>query len=75
VDNNKYEYRDPKKYPYPLIETENVPTGIVFVPVKIDDDGKIYRAQMMAGQIGYTVTGNDTVQPSSDWAIGLVNPE
>ena len=72
TDERNHKYSKYKRYPYPVVETENVPSGVVFVPVLVNDNGTEYKTQMMAGQMCYSVTNGDTIQPSSDWAIGLV---
>lgn len=68
----------PKHVFYPIIETNFLPAGIAKVPVKIiDADGSTYDSIMIAGQLASNVlqTGRDTLQPRSDWLIGLVKNE
>jgi hypothetical protein len=57
---------------WPIINTNNIPTGYVKVPLKIDDNGKTYDSIMVAGHIGYKINENNcALQPSLDWFIGL----
>lgn len=54
------------------IETSDIPTGIVEVPVKIDDNGNAYNSIMFAGHMGAEIKNEgDTMQPTLGWAIAL----
>lgn len=53
---------------YGRVETGDVPTSAVEIPVKIDDNGKIYDTIFYAGIISYTRT-TDTIKPCLDWAL------
>lgn len=64
-----------KDYVYPAIDTNYIPSGVVSVPVKIDDHGTEYKTKMMAGQIGYTVMDKNTIQCHNDWMIALVDED
>ena len=58
------------KTDWPLIDTEDVPSGATAVPVLIDDNGTKYEGHMIAGHFAYD--GNDTtVQPRADWGIAV----
>ncbi|KAL8675955.1 MAG: hypothetical protein Q9186_007473 [Xanthomendoza sp. 1 TL-2023] len=59
---------------YPRIESDEVPPGYTSVPVKVDDNGFVFMAKMIAGSIGTMYSsskgGNstlDTIQPESGW--------
>jgi hypothetical protein len=55
---------------WPFIDTGAIPGGAVSVPVIVDDNGTEYKTQMIAGQFGFEMTGNnDTVRPRTDWCI------
>lgn len=54
------------------IETDDIPTGIVEVTVKIDDNGNEYNSVMFAGHMGAEIKNEgDTLQPTLGWAIAL----
>ena len=40
---------------YPIVDSQDVPTGTASVPVKLDDRGKIYETVMISGVAGYFV--------------------
>lgn len=57
---------------WPIIDTNDIPTGYVKIPLKINDNGKDYNSVMTAGHIGCKIhKDNCTIQPSLDWFIGL----
>jgi len=62
---------------WPAIDTGNIPVGAVSVPVKLDDNGKVYAANMTSGQMVYEVIGknSDTIQPRSDWCFAIKKDE
>ena len=62
---------------WPAIDTGNIPIGAVSVPVKLDDNGKVYAANMTSGQMVYEVIGknSDTIQPRSDWCFAIKKDE
>ncbi len=43
---------------YHVIDTSDVPSGFASVPVKVNDNGKIYNTTMVAGSIGMQVTSS-----------------
>ena len=59
---------------WPVIDTNDVPPGMVSVPVTIDDNGTKYKSYMFAGHLSYTANGS-TVQPRVDWALALVDED
>merc|ERR1719221_300217 len=58
---------------WPKIDTDKLPTGTLYVPVLVDDNGAQYDTTMIAGQIAFDVVGDDGkgVQPRSDWFMVL----
>ena len=65
-------FRKVIKTDWPLIDTQDVPSGATAVPVLIDDNGKKYEGHMIAGHFAYD--GNETtVQPRADWCIAVGN--
>lgn len=52
---------------YHLIESDDIPAGFTSVPVKVDDNGYVFMAKMVAGSIGTRYIGDDTMQPESGW--------
>jgi len=62
--------------PWPVVETTDIPSGYVFVPLKIDDDGMIHDSIMVSGHLGHRIsTDLYTLQPAVSWFIGLVDEE
>ncbi len=54
------------------IDIDKIPTGIVEVDVKIDDNGVKYNSVMLAGHMGAEIkNGGDTVQPALGWVMAL----
>lgn len=54
------------------IETSDIPTGIVEVDVKINDNGAEYKSVMLAGHMGAEIQNEgDTVKPTLGWVIAL----
>mmetsp|Transcript_31528 Transcript_31528/g.36779 ORF Transcript_31528/g.36779 Transcript_31528/m.36779 type:complete len:403 (+) Transcript_31528:150-1358(+) len=60
---------------WPKIDTAHISGGAVSVPVKLDDNGTEYEANMTAGQVVYEVLGtkSDTIQPRSNWSFAIKN--
>lgn len=55
-----------------MIDTKNIPSGLVEVDVKIDDNGVLHHSVMFAGHYGREIleTGK-TLKPKSGWVICL----
>jgi hypothetical protein len=51
---------------YAKINTNDVAPGYVCVPVTIDDNGRIYKTQFLAGSILSSMSRGDTLEPSLD---------
>jgi len=54
---------------YPVVELEKIPNGYCEVDVLIDEFGREFECMMVAGHVGFTVSGEkrDTLQPSPQW--------
>ena len=66
------QFRKVIKTDWPLIATQDLPSGATAVPVSIDDNGIPYEGHMIAGHLAYD--GNDTtIQPRADWCIAVGN--
>merc|ERR1712066_192750 len=62
-----------KEGDWPKVDSQDLPAGSVSVPVLVDDNGFEYHTQMIAGQLGFDVVGDDgkAVKPRSDWFIAM----
>jgi len=58
---------------WPRIDSDKIPEGVVSVPVNIDDNRVHYDGTMVAGQMVFSVVGDnlDTVQPRNDWCLAI----
>ncbi|KAK5731647.1 hypothetical protein LTR17_011240 [Elasticomyces elasticus] len=58
---------------YHVIDTNHVPSGVVTVPLHVDDNGEKVETVMVAGSTGIQCLGDaaapDTMQPQSSWWI------
>jgi len=64
-----------KKKSYGKMDTNDVPLSAVEVPVKIDDNGKIYKTIFYGGLLVCQIE-KDAIRPSLDWAlIDITNPK
>jgi len=54
---------------YPVLDFSKVPNGFCEVDVLVDEFGTEYECVMVAGHVGFTVSGerSDTLQPSPQW--------
>ncbi|KAH7106192.1 hypothetical protein BKA62DRAFT_668879 [Auriculariales sp. MPI-PUGE-AT-0066] len=56
---------------YPEVDIDSIPPGYVTVDIKLDDNGTIYDAAMIAGLVGMGVMSgtnkNDTLAPAVSW--------
>ncbi|KAG4078319.1 hypothetical protein HA402_013029 [Bradysia odoriphaga] len=58
--------------PWPLIDMDKIPTGIVAVDVKIVECDATYKSVMFAGHTGFDVLhDNSTLKPLIGWSIAL----
>jgi len=71
--NGEWQGNRQDRYDWPTIDTSDIPVGSVSVPVKLDDNGKEYKASMTSGHMVYKVIGEnyDTIQPRSDWCFAI----
>lgn len=64
--------REKTPWPYPMIDTSDIPVGVVSVPLHVDDNGTPYDTTMFAGQFAFDVAkGGTGVQPRTDWCIAF----
>lgn len=55
---------------YPVIGTMAIPSGLVSVPVNIEENGEKIKTTVVAGAMGMTLShGDTTVQPISGWFL------
>lgn len=54
---------------YGLVDMSDVPNGFTTVPVRIEDNGEVVEAEMLAGSVGINCTSSMT--PSADGTMGL----
>jgi len=56
---------------WPVIDTNDLPPGLVNVDVLVDDNGTPYKCEMMAGHRSYLIVDNVSVQPRLEWDIHI----
>jgi hypothetical protein len=58
---------------YPIIDTNNIPSGIVSVPMVLDDNGQgEYNSILVAGSFAMSVLENgNTLAPRLDWCLSV----
>lgn len=61
------------KSDYPLINTNDIPSGLVSVPVTVDDNGREYKTRMLAGSFAINTMDETTIAPRLDWCIGVID--
>lgn len=56
---------------FPVVELSKIPNGYCEVDVRIDEFGTEYECMMVAGHVGFVVSGerSDTIQPSPQWFL------
>ncbi|KAK5584757.1 hypothetical protein RB653_006374 [Dictyostelium firmibasis] len=52
-----------------FVDTNEIPKGFLFVPVKIDDNGTPYETEFFAGHMAVTSDDPYSIQPNIDWCI------
>ena len=68
-------YEEPKvKYTeWPVIATRDFATGLVAVPIEVEDHEKIYDCHFLAGFFAWQSEGPEKrMKPRNDWAIGTI---
>jgi hypothetical protein len=55
------------------IDTNDVPSCTVVVPVTIDDNGREYKTEFVAGLIATAVPEATTVAPLAGWALTVID--
>lgn len=63
-----------KQSQFPIINTNDVPSGYVHVPVKIDDNGTEHDSIFFAGHMAAERVDMLTIAPKLMWAVALKNP-
>lgn len=60
--------------PYPMIDFDSLPVGVVSVPVLVDDNGTQYDTQLLGGQFAFEEAGSEgvAIQPRTDWCIAYL---
>ncbi len=66
--------REIQGHGYPIINFNNVPSGIISVPMKINDNGEEHDSVLFAGHGLYTAVAEDTIQPTLTWALFKTHP-
>ena len=61
------------KSDYPLINTNDIPSGLVSVPITVDDNGHIVKTRMLAGSFTMNVLDDTTIAPRLDWCLGVID--
>lgn len=56
---------------WPLLDTNDLPPGIVNVDVLVDDNGTEYQCEMTAGHRSFDVKEHLSIQPRLEWDIHL----
>lgn len=54
---------------YGKVDSKDVPSGFLEVPVLIDDNGKKYKTNFVAGCFLNVVPGDGTIRTRLDWAL------
>ena len=65
-------------FPYPRVDSDNIPCGYTYVDVKLDDNGKLFDTMFVAGSVGSQICPTEkrelfpngtrnTVRPLSAW--------
>lgn len=52
---------------YPIVDTNKIPRGFVDVEVLLVEEQLVTPCQMVAGHVGAMVSGENTLQPASEW--------
>lgn len=56
---------------WPVINTNDLPPGVVNVDVLVDDNGTEYKCEMTAGHRSFNIVDKDGLQPRLEWDIHL----
>jgi hypothetical protein len=54
---------------YPLVDTEDIPSGIVSRPVLFDDNGVEFKCHLFAGHFAHTTTTGKDLRPCPAWCL------
>jgi len=71
TDNDSHKAEKAEQALWPKIDTNDLPLGVLMVPVLVDDNGVEYDTKMFAGQFAYEAIGNHgtALRPRTDWCI------
>ncbi len=67
----KSRYRCPTLTDYHYIDTQDIPAGMVSVPVLVEDAQGKYKTTLFAGHDAYTIIDGTGVQPTLSWRLIL----
>ncbi|KAG5179161.1 hypothetical protein JKP88DRAFT_327349, partial [Tribonema minus] len=56
---------------WPFVDTSDIPSGTVSVPVTVDDHGTEYKTTLTAGHFGCTIVDGTGLQPALHWRLVL----
>ncbi|RYE13263.1 MAG: DUF4419 domain-containing protein [Sphingobacteriaceae bacterium] len=63
------EWRRIKKQEYPVVETNDIPCGIMTCPLLINDNGNEIKTVLVSGHGAFVETDKYTIQPSLGWSL------
>ncbi|KAF8557372.1 hypothetical protein OG21DRAFT_1435208 [Imleria badia] len=61
-------------FPYPTINSNDVPCGYIHVDVKLDDNGQLFDTMFVAGLIGSCISSTTKTEVSPDGTMDTVRP-
>lgn len=76
TNHSRYKHEQNKYAPlkgWPMLDTNDIPSGVVKVDVVIDDNGTTYECEMTAGHDNILIPTPDTVQPDVNWGLFIKN--
>lgn len=62
-------------YGWPIVDTDDICSGVVEVPVTVDDNGQVYKTYMYAGQVCASYIDDYTLAPRSDWVMSIAKQQ
>eukprot|EP01133_Synstelium_polycarpum_P007319 gene7319-8522_t len=61
-----------EKSEWPLVDSQDVPAGFVSAPVTVEDNGKQFKTELIAGHIAIKLPNATTIVPQLDWCLLLL---
>ena len=61
-------------FPYPKIDTNDIPCGYTYVDVKLDDNGELFDTMLIAGLVGSQIYSMEQTKLPSEGARNTVRP-